>query len=95
VRSGRLVTPELSRCGVLGIMRGLVLEAAARIGLETEVRPVDPGELYGAEGAFLCNCLVGVWPIRELGAERTQRYGPCAAVARLTEALGEYAVGAA
>ncbi len=93
VREGRLVTPDLSLCGVLGIMRGLVIEAAARAGTATEIRVVGLQELSGAEGAFLCNSLVGIWPIAELRGMETRRYGPCDLIARLKAALGRDATG--
>lgn len=92
-RAGRLVTPDLSECGVLGIMRGLVIEAAGRARLETEIRAVDLAELYTAEGAFVCNSLVGIWPIRELQGEATRRYAACDLLARVTTALGRDAIG--
>jgi 4-amino-4-deoxychorismate lyase len=88
VRAGRLVTPDLSECGVLGIMRGLCIEAAARVGLKTEIRAVDLAEMYTAETAFVCNSLVGIWPIRELQGEGTRRYAACDLLARVTAAMG-------
>jgi len=91
--AGRLVTPDLSESGVLGIMRGLVIEAAARVGLETEIRAVDLAEMYTAEGAFVCNSLVGIWPIRELQGDRTRRYGACDLLTRVTAAMGPDAIG--
>ncbi|MGQ0594205.1 MAG: aminodeoxychorismate lyase [Gammaproteobacteria bacterium] len=92
VRAGRLVTPDLSECGVLGIMRGLVIEAAGRARLETEIRAVDLAEMYTAEGSFVCNSLVGVWPIRELQGDGTRRYTSCDLVARVTAAMGRDAI---
>ncbi len=93
VRSGRLVTPDLSECGVLGIMRGLCIEAAGCAGIETEVRPVELAEMQTADHAFLCNSLVGIWPIRELRGEETHRYAACDVVARVTAAMGRDAIG--
>ncbi len=95
VRGGRLVTPDLSECGVLGIMRGLCIEAAARVGLETDIRAVDLADIYNAEGAFMCNSVVGVWPIRELHGEGTHRYAPCDVLARVAAAMGPDAIGGA
>ena len=40
-----LFTPELTDCGVAGVMRRVVLEAAAGQGNRVCVRPVAPGEL--------------------------------------------------
>lgn len=95
VREGRLTTPDLSRCGVLGIMRQLVIDRAARAGMATEIRAMDLAEVMSAEGAFLCNSVVGLWPIAELRGARTHHYAPCDAVARLARALGRDAGGGA
>ncbi len=61
-----LVTPLLSRCGVNGIMRGLVLDAAVAAGRRCAVRDVEPRELLRAQEIFVCNSLIGIWPVRAL-----------------------------
>lgn len=63
VREGRLCTPLLDRCGVAGVMRGLVLEAARAAGLEVEETRILPGEAFAAEELFLTNSVIGVWPV--------------------------------
>jgi 4-amino-4-deoxychorismate lyase len=50
-----LFTPALTDCGVAGVMRRVVLEAAARQGNPVRVRPVQPAELPGVREAFLTN----------------------------------------
>jgi 4-amino-4-deoxychorismate lyase len=68
MRRGRLLTtPDLSACGVAGIMRELVLEAAAELeGLEPRVGAVGIHDLASADECFLTNSLIGIWPIRHL-----------------------------
>ncbi len=64
VRDGTLLTARLHRCGITGTVRARVLAQAAALGLpvvETDL-PVDA--LDSADGAFLTNSLIGVWPIR-------------------------------
>ena len=61
-----LATPELSRCGVAGVTRDRVIEAAARDRLQCRVEPVSKASLLGADEIFLTNSLTGVWPVREL-----------------------------
>lgn len=68
VRDGVLLTAELSRCGVAGVMRAELLEQAARLGIACEVRDIGFDELLAADELFLCNSLYGIWPVRELAA---------------------------
>jgi 4-amino-4-deoxychorismate lyase len=64
---GGLVTPDLSRCGVAGVTRDLVIEAAASHGLHCSVESVDRERLESATEVFLVNSLIGVWPVASLG----------------------------
>jgi 4-amino-4-deoxychorismate lyase len=66
VRDGRLCTPRLDRCGVAGIMRRVVLAAAAQAGIVAEERTLGSRDLAAAEELFLTNALMGVRPVREL-----------------------------
>lgn len=66
VRDGALLTPDLSQCGVAGVMRALILEQAAAWGIETRVTQFGVEELTAMHEVFVCNSLIGVWPVREL-----------------------------
>jgi 4-amino-4-deoxychorismate lyase len=66
VKNGGLLTPELSRCGVAGVMRAELLAQAESLGLDCEVRDISYDELLTADEVFLCNSLYGVWPVRAL-----------------------------
>jgi 4-amino-4-deoxychorismate lyase len=66
-RDGRLVTPRVDRCGVAGVMRGVVLREAATLGIAAEERPVPMAEALGAQELFLTNARIGVVPVRRLG----------------------------
>jgi 4-amino-4-deoxychorismate lyase len=64
---GRLLTPRLDTCGVAGTARALVLSLAPGHGIavaEADLRRVD---LEGANGVFLTNAVLGIWPVRRLG----------------------------
>ena len=62
-RGTTLVTPELSRCGVAGVTRDRVLEAAPALGLQAEVRAVTLAELRDADEVLLTNSVIGVWQV--------------------------------
>jgi len=63
VHGDTLLTPDLARCGVSGIMRGLLLELAGHAGIACAVRDVALEELQQAEELFVCNSLAGIWPV--------------------------------
>jgi len=66
IAEGRLYTPDLA-CGVLdGIMRGEVMAAARRIGLEVFEVEAPATVLRGAEALFLTSSLIGLRRIAEL-----------------------------
>lgn len=67
---GALLTPDLSACGVAGVMRALVLELAAQAGLETRIEALGREQLLAADSVFLTNSLVGIWPVRRIGEQR-------------------------
>ena len=61
-----LFTPELSACGVAGVMRRLVLQAAATLGQRVCVRAVALSELATVREAFVTNVRWGVQSARML-----------------------------
>lgn len=73
VTEGRLATPDLSRCGVRGIMRDLVLDIARARGVKADAHArVAPGDLDRADEVFVCNSVLGIWPVRLLHDRRLQ-----------------------
>lgn len=66
VSQGRLVTPDLSRCGVAGIQRGRVMAWALQHGVPLQVRDIALDEALQADELFLVNSVIGLWPVREL-----------------------------
>lgn len=75
VHGARLVTPDLSQCGVAGVMRSVILAMAAAERLAVEVRPVAVGELATATEVFLTNSLIGIGPVVALDG-RSWPIGP-------------------
>ncbi len=67
VEGGRLMTPDLSRCGVHGIIRAEILDWA-RSHMDTPVGQTrtGPETLLKSEECFVCNSLIGVWPVRSI-----------------------------
>ncbi|OGT04316.1 MAG: aminodeoxychorismate lyase [Gallionellales bacterium RIFCSPLOWO2_02_58_13] len=74
VSQGRLVTPDLSRCGVAGIQRGRVMAWALQHGITLHVRDVGLEEALHADELFIVNSVIGLWPIRELKQRQWSRF---------------------
>lgn len=62
----RLVTPPLDRAGVAGVTRARILAAGAALDVEVSVAPVTRQTLATAEALFVCNSVIGIWPVRML-----------------------------
>ncbi|HLW73501.1 MAG TPA: aminodeoxychorismate lyase [Gammaproteobacteria bacterium] len=67
---GVLVTPDMNRAGVYGVMRRHILEQADKAGTPTRVRRLPFAELLGMRELFVCNSIIGVWPVVRLGEHR-------------------------
>lgn len=67
VADGVLKTPDLSLCGVDGVMRAYIMQVAAEIGVKAQAVRLSMGDVEDADEVFLCNSLVGIWPVRECG----------------------------
>lgn len=63
VRQQALLTPDLRGCGVAGIMRSIILELAERLSLPVKICTLDMEDLQTADEIFLCNSLIGIWPV--------------------------------
>jgi 4-amino-4-deoxychorismate lyase len=69
IRVGRkLITPDLSTCGVAGLQRDRILKHAPSLGLTPEISRFTLPTLLQAEEIFVCNSVIGVWPVRQIGA---------------------------
>jgi 4-amino-4-deoxychorismate lyase len=70
LKSGRLITPDLSTCGVAGVVRELALEVAAELGMQTSVAAVTLGELNRSDALFITNAVLGICPVAALENRR-------------------------
>jgi 4-amino-4-deoxychorismate lyase len=65
-----IATPALTRCGVKGVMRRAVLEAAPALGMRIAERDLTLEQVLGADELFVTNSLFGVWPIATVDSRR-------------------------
>ena len=75
VKDGVLITPDLTTCGISGVMRKIVLDSAERSGLQCCIDDVARTALVNADELFVTNSLIGIWPIRRVD-EQTYPIGP-------------------
>lgn len=61
-----LVTPELARCGIEGVMRAQVIDIAATQAMKLEIRNIPRDELVSADEVFVSNSLIGLCAVRQI-----------------------------
>ncbi|MDO9519720.1 MAG: aminodeoxychorismate lyase [Pseudohongiella sp.] len=66
VIDNRLCTPDLSRAGVQGVARSFLSEQFSVAGIALEVRHISQQELRLASELFVCNSVLGVWPVNRI-----------------------------
>jgi 4-amino-4-deoxychorismate lyase len=78
---GKVYTPDLARCGVVGAQRERVRELLRRERVHCEERDLRWTDVLSAEEIFLTNSLIDVWAVRQVD-ERAYLPGPLAARVR-------------
>lgn len=63
---GVLHTPDVSGCGVAGVTRAAILDIARRRNWPTKIGAFRMEDLLQAQEIFVCNSLIGVWPVTAL-----------------------------
>lgn len=76
VQDGALLTPQLDGCGVAGVLRAVVLDLAAAVGIACSQRPLRSATLAAADELFLTNSLIGIWPVRQFDGHGFAAPGP-------------------
>ena len=67
-REDHLFTPDLTNCGIAGIMRDLVIDQAEKRGIPLSIQDLSLADLKSADGLFLTSSLIGIWPVTRVGA---------------------------
>jgi len=66
VKNGKLYTPPVSDGALDGVTRGVVLQLAQRLGIESCERSLGVYDLYVADECFLSGTAVELLPVREI-----------------------------
>jgi 4-amino-4-deoxychorismate lyase len=72
VIAGRLMTPQVDTAGVAGVMRGIVLREAPRLGIGCDLRDLTLEDVTSADEVFVTNARIGVVPVKRVGEHSTR-----------------------
>ena len=71
VKNGTLFTPSLVHAGVAGVMRDFVLRTADAAGISAHiVAPFPLDMLTNCDELFVCNSIIGIWPVTSFESQR-------------------------
>jgi 4-amino-4-deoxychorismate lyase len=88
VRDGTLITPEITLCGVSGVMRQHILALAEKNDVPYAVDRISPVSVMDADEIFLCNSQFGIWPVSRCGNKRIADWPLTADLTTLLRASG-------
>ena len=80
ISEGRLITPDLSRCGVAGVQRDRVIACAGQLGMPVELRDVELCELRASDELFLTSSVFGLWSVAQFEQQRWTDFGYAARI---------------
>ncbi|MDP2102182.1 MAG: aminodeoxychorismate lyase [Methylotenera sp.] len=69
----KLITPDLTLCGVAGITRQRILWLESVLGLTVQVTSITLDQLLQADEVIICNSLYGVFQVNSIGAKSWQQ----------------------
>ena len=66
LKNKTLHTSLLNQSGIAGIMRSIILKVSSDHGLAIIEHSFTTGELLLADEMFVCNSIIGIWPIKKV-----------------------------
>lgn len=71
-RSNTLCTPNLTTCGVEGVMRRWVLDNAPKLDIKVVEADLSVEDIKQADEVMLTNSLIGLWPVKSFESSNYQ-----------------------
>lgn len=68
-QNGEWIIPQGNACGVEGVMQSYLIDLARQWGISITRRIFWPDEITGQTAMYLCNSLIGIWPIRSVESQ--------------------------
>ncbi len=62
----KLITSDLSLCGIQGIVRQYILDNCAELAYTSDVKKLSLDDVYAGSEMFFCNSIAGIMPVRQL-----------------------------
>ena len=75
VKDNDVFTPDLSLCGVSGVMRKTVINLSKVLGFSVYEKTFTKCELEDADEVFLTNSLFGIWPVKKIAKTQYTKVG--------------------
>jgi len=66
IKNGTLYTPDLSRCGVEGIIRDQVLQIAAFKNIKIQINNIKKSDMVTMDEVFITNSIIGIRPVGKI-----------------------------
>lgn len=66
VREDKILTSPLDHCGVKGIVRDYLIEQFCNANRKTGLKLLNLADITNAAEVFVCNSIIGVWPVIKL-----------------------------
>jgi branched-chain amino acid aminotransferase len=85
VEEGRLVTPPIEDGALPGITRGIVIELAAKQGIDLMQESIGVERLKGAQEVFITNSVIEIMPVASIDGREAGSGGRGKVTERLTE----------
>ena len=83
VKDGMLHAPNLSYCGIRGILRELVIKFAVDHNIGLLEKQFDKQSVLDADEIFVTNSVIGIWPVKQLNEQ-------CFKVGRITRYMQQW-----
>lgn len=74
VKDHRVIFQPPNDFGVAGLTQELIRESAQLAGLKVATRPIRQIDLEEADACFVCNSLIGIWPVAKYNDLRWDRH---------------------
>ncbi len=66
INAGRLLTPSLRLAGIAGIIRQRIIQWATAQSIPVEETVMTVSDLLKADEIFMCNSVIGIWPVSRI-----------------------------
>lgn len=84
---GVYYTPALDHVGINGVMREWIIQQVNQLDMDCQISSISLTDLSQASALFVCNSVVGIWPVNTL---LEQRYAVSPSVQTLMQHLNQH-----